>query len=1820
MVKTNIQTFTGEVEILSNLHVGPSGSSYLTANGAASNVLDITGNVGATFFVGDGGFLSNIATTLSDIVNQGNVSANVLQFNSTSDYAGVGLVTSSNVGIQNTAPSHTLSIGDKIRVDDNTVETSGQSVIQVDGRILATRFQGDGGLLSNIATTFESIVNQGNVASNVVKFSSDSAYAGAGVITDSNVGIQNTAPTHNLSVGSNLHVNDTGSNVLTVHGNVVASNLNLGVFSITPAYGLNDVCNTSNGTSNVVQFQNATTSLVATSNITVGGNVTAQQLISTSNTEVGDRLKFSGSNVFVDTLRVADVAANLVTYDQATGELTDSGGSFMNKFTMVSEQPPSNIFSNVSTGPYTLTTSNLATNSNTFNAFDGTANAWVSGDLAGGYIGGSNVFHETNLTQLSNTHPTQFGDWLAVEFPYKSRLRHMKLTPLTAAQFPDSANIYATNDSVTWTEIGYWKDRNPVTNSNVQTISVNTSEDFNKYALVATKAAGNSSNVAIQDWNLFTESISVDGGKGVDKRRAATKTFVFTVSNASGANKYYINGVQQSSLQLEQNHTYIFDVSSTTLAGHPLRFSTTATGSEYSTGITNSGTYGGGGTATRTFAVTTDTPTTLYYFCTAHAGMGATMSISPTAELEVSGRIMSRDLVVTGTGGMSIGGGTTAQRAEYPALGTIRYNSTTGFMESYTASGWGSIAQPPTVTGISPLTTLVSGGSTVGAGTETKIVPPTSDATAERYFGYSVAMNSAGTRVIVGVGYASSVAAGECAYIYNYDGSNWDTGTKIVAPAADQNSYDNFGISVAMSGDGTKVIVGAYREDSGGLNRAGAAYIYTYDSSSSSWGTGVKIQASDKETSDYFGWSVAMNSDGTRIIVGAYAEDAADEVGQAGDLVDAGSAYIYTYDSSSSSWDTGTKIVAPDRETLDEFGWSVAMNSAGTRVIVGARYEDFGSRPTNAGAAYIYTYDSSSSSWDTGTKIVASDPENSDHFGGAVAMNSDGTRVIVGAPNEDPGGITNAGSVYIYAYDGSSWAQEAKIVASDPESSDYLGNRVAMNSDGTRIIAGANGEDFGGDTNAGSAYIFTYDGSNWVQHAKIGASDSASSDNFGYSVAMSGDGAKVIAGAPNEDPGGISNTGSAYIYEITDTATTGFVFDTSTQVFTVTGTGIVSGSTVQLEGVDGSLYSVVDASAPNAAGTQVTFKMGGEAVEFPPNALTNNDSITGYTASASMNSTNAYKAFDDVVTTGSYWHSANGNATVGYDSNAPYLAGLDSAATQDISGTTHRGHWIQLQIPNPVILSRAVIGSAQSNFQHGQFVILGSNDGTNWTVLHAGTGTTLSTNVTTLSAGSTEAFSYFRVVIKSKNTGSTDYDIGLNNVQFFGGSGSWVLAQQPYKVRINSTSGLSGASTATIGFPAEWTTAAGANLGFDTGTSQTQTLVGTDGSGGTNMTFSVAPGSNALPSGLTLTGSTGAITGQIAAAGTTSVTFRLTDNGSGLFTDRAINITGVSDLYAFSSHTFTNAGVTGSDGPTLSQLTTAYSPAWTDYTSNLNVVVQGIQLWTVPKSGTYRITAKGAPGGYSTLGPDTYGYGAETRGDFTLSRGDKLKIIVGQRGEGNANGNSDTVAANTSAGGAGGGASWVFAEAVTHNDPLSLTYTTDANLYLVAGGGGGGQRNNTFGSGYSRADAHGGSSQSTVQTSWTASLTGSYGSGGGASYGINGGSAGGPVSTLSGGVVPNNPNEGGYSPAFSPPCIGGIGGYQAAASPSYNCRGGFGGGGGNGAHAGGGGGGYVGGRGSPSFDNMSGYGGSSRNNGSNTTFTTHTGGVGSVYIQAPGTF
>lgn len=77
-----------------------------------------------------------------------------------------------------------------------------------------------------------------------------------------------------------------------------------------------------------------------------------------------------------------------------------------------------------------------------------------------------------------------------------------------------------------------------------------------------------------------------------------------------------------------------------------------------------------------------------------------------------------------------------------------------------------------------------------------------------------------------------------------------------------------------------------------------------------------------------------------------------------------------------------------------------------------------------------------------------------------------------------------------------------------------------------------------------------------------------------------------------------------------------------------------------------------------------------------------------------------------------------------------------------------------------------------------------------------------------------------------------------------------------------------------------------------------------------------------------------------------------------------INLTIAQELYNFTSHTFTNAGATGKFGPNLTQIKTAYaSKYWAQDTVFLNMSTQGIQRWTVPKSGWYKITASGAAGG-----------------------------------------------------------------------------------------------------------------------------------------------------------------------------------------------------------------------------------------------------------------
>jgi len=370
-----------------------------------------------------------------------------------------------------------------------------------------------------------------------------------------------------------------------------------------------------------------------------------------------------------------------------------------------------------------------------------------------------------------------------------------------------------------------------------------------------------------------------------------------------------------------------------------------------------------------------------------------------------------------------------------------------------------------------------------------------SDPQANDTFGYSVAIS--GDTAVVGAQLEDTggTSAG-AAYIFTRSGTTWTQQQKI--QSSDIQADDRFGFSVAISGD--TVVVGARTEDTGGAD-GGSAYIFTR--SGTTWTQQQKIQASDAQASDFFGNSVAI--DGDIVIVGANGED----TGGAG----AGAAYVFT--KTGTTWTQQQKIQASDLQAGDQFGWRVAIS--GDTVIVGATYEDTGG--TDAGAAYVFTR--SGTTWTQQQKIQASDAQATDYFGWSVAI--DGDTVVAGARNESAAGAY-AGSAYIFTRDGTTWTEQQKIQASDPEASDLFGASVSISGD--TVVVGADGEDTGA-SNAGAAYIFTRDGTTWTEQQKIQASDPEANDQFGQSVAISGD--TVVAGANLEDTG-VTGAGAAYIF------------------------------------------------------------------------------------------------------------------------------------------------------------------------------------------------------------------------------------------------------------------------------------------------------------------------------------------------------------------------------------------------------------------------------------------------------------------------------------------------------------------------------------------------------------------------------------------------------------------------------------------------------------------------------------------------------------------
>ncbi|NOY89656.1 MAG: integrin [Deltaproteobacteria bacterium] len=368
------------------------------------------------------------------------------------------------------------------------------------------------------------------------------------------------------------------------------------------------------------------------------------------------------------------------------------------------------------------------------------------------------------------------------------------------------------------------------------------------------------------------------------------------------------------------------------------------------------------------------------------------------------------------------------------------------------------------------------------------------------WFGWSIALSADGSTLAVGAQQEDSNATGidgnqadnsmqkaGAVYVFSRAAGTWSQDAYLKASNTDAG--DSFGVSVALSGDGATLAVSAYDEDSNATGVDGdeldnsarnAGAVYLFRLAGSTWSQEAYLKASNTDAGDSFGSSLALSQDGSTLAVGAdFEASGATGVGAAqtdNSAMFAGAVYMFVR--SGTTWSQQVYIKASNAEAPDEFGWVVALSADGSTLAVGAPSEDSsatgvgGSQADNsaiaAGAAYVFSR--SGTTWSQRAYVKASNTEEFDSFGIAIALSADGSMLVVGSRDEGSnatginGDQTNnsavqAGAAYVFRRTSTSWSQEAYVKASNTDRLDQFGSAVGLSADGSTLVCGAYDDD-----------------------------------------------------------------------------------------------------------------------------------------------------------------------------------------------------------------------------------------------------------------------------------------------------------------------------------------------------------------------------------------------------------------------------------------------------------------------------------------------------------------------------------------------------------------------------------------------------------------------------------------------------------------------------------------------------------------------------------------------------------------------------------------
>ena len=382
-------------------------------------------------------------------------------------------------------------------------------------------------------------------------------------------------------------------------------------------------------------------------------------------------------------------------------------------------------------------------------------------------------------------------------------------------------------------------------------------------------------------------------------------------------------------------------------------------------------------------------------------------------------------------------------------------------------------------------------------------------------------------------------------------------------------------VAAPWEASGATGVNGNQNDDS--VPQAGAAYIFTR--TGGTWTQQAYVKASNTGKADegdtagdgdQFGFSIALSGDGSTAAVGAITEDSAAQGinGNQRDDTAQSAGAVYVFARTGNTWAQQAYVKSTSTEAGDLFGFSAGLSADGNTLAVSAFDEDGSGRTinpphdnqsANSGALYVFTRQNGT--WSQQAYIKGSRGETSDGFGFATAISEDGNTIAIGVGDEacltpgiNPPGCSDdappqrganiwVGAAYVFVRSGTTWTEQAFIKANNARPYSSFGVRLALSGDGNTLAVAAPLDD-GGEQGvrpptvqqflqpvtlnpwrehknlaeeSGATYFFTRAGTTWTAGAYVKGSNTEKGDEFGSSLALSGNGRTMVVGAHQED-------------------------------------------------------------------------------------------------------------------------------------------------------------------------------------------------------------------------------------------------------------------------------------------------------------------------------------------------------------------------------------------------------------------------------------------------------------------------------------------------------------------------------------------------------------------------------------------------------------------------------------------------------------------------------------------------------------------------------